>query len=1369
MICVNRANKEFKDLAAMNDISINTMELITHKYWKQTGKEDQFPPSLYIQTQLGQYQYKEPIQEVRTIYNREYKQPHVYDTLEELDAARKEALKYFPREAASFYINSQGKYVLNIKEPVQEFDDIPMKKEVLSDEQASYHLSFWERRYKLKNKLNLKLKNTKSLTLPLARKIVKEFNQMHDINFGLTRDFVLVDNFPETLADAVDATGAEATNGELRTIAAFMQKLFPGIKVKTVKDKAAFNTFLDENRLNSNAEAVVIGDTIYTYAGLNSADILLEEFLHPFIEILYNDKPTFFNAMLEEAKNSFSLLKRQIDESYASTKYKPIPQSTRDKELVTQALSRYFRESLGKDKSHHNGFKYFLNKFIRFIKDIFGYENPPEIKKSRLGTRIISLDSLTNITSLEKLADALNTEGISINVKRGLNKTATYHLTPNFDATKYEVEKLDEHRTAIYRKPADTDIIDVMCYDNPNTLDMSTHVKYEFSKEQWYIYKSEIDKLDNAFSVQDKEKFWDQFLSNYGYLSEEDYNYLYDVFNDTTVNIQETEAQYKEDRKVAEYDDREGELFPELVLLKKTTNNEQNINNLKQEEQQNPEYKWDRYAPSGKESYEVSSKGDKRFSALYATFKQGTVIDGIDVSGKTIEWVYQNIIKKSGKGKAPANNSILNSNEWTKFFYEDGDTPLDTLPSDLYRKMDIFTHTGDDEDITKQDLEDISYYMGYFPLWQEWAKQNPELIKELREQAKGKYLTDQFANTRVSQARALADILNSSNPIREQEEQKENTQVNKNLDEYDLLNQQINNLLDSEIISASEVRHIAELIVYAISDIITSYQRNPSLATQDFNLLNTQLDFSKASRKDIIEAVGLSNLITRVKTLFSDSATQDIDTMMQAQLILDNWDALLTIASDVFVANEGFGIIKDVDTGTFSTTEATVQDIDVDNFNESQDADTVAETKGDVQEHWQVESRTIDVLTSMSDIVRRAINECYILDVDGNKVMSKWGIAERVNPREAVNGILRWTKGNLSLKEMITSLQAKESNHPWVSQLIERLTKEDGTESTFQSQFFGVFCKDFQKYCTVILDDKQYTSIVVNEHPALTEIIQSISAQIKTKEHPLFTSKGINKKLLGKKDEKITEFTLHQGLYNLQQLVQEFKHGTTLDEENLKVATENILGVSHILGFNCTEDMVSNALNEDTITSMTSLLSIIVKTLDKQVQKENQNTKEENNYDPLAFNGENNISSSLRNFLAPITEQLEDTAVNAFYDSGKMYQSYVIPSFLTQLFDKFNLQGKDFENFIKENYANSEWYKFNSYQLDRGWRTPWLKQLVRDTKSREIFDHKVELNFNKHNYMRRPLKNILYLLLQSIFQSLIQVKIHQFLHGSVFQ
>lgn len=138
-------------------------------------------------------------------------------------------------------------------------------------------------------------------------------------------------------------------------------------------------------------------------------------------------------------------------------------------------------------------------------------------------------------------------------------------------------------------------------------------------------------------------------------------------------------------------------------------------------------------------NYEVSTRGDKRFSALNATFNKGTVIEGVDVGGMTIEDVYQSVIKKSKKGQAPSKDSKL-YNESLK---------------------------------TKEEREDFSYTEGYLPLWQEWARQNPELIEELRTKAAGKTLTDQFANTRVSQARALADILNA-----------ETTKVTSNISEY---------------------------------------------------------------------------------------------------------------------------------------------------------------------------------------------------------------------------------------------------------------------------------------------------------------------------------------------------------------------------------------------------------------------------------------------------------------------------------------------------------------------------------------------------------------------------------------------------------
>ena len=282
-------------------------------------------------------------------------------------------------------------------------------------------------------------------------------------------------------------------------------------------------------------------------------------------------------------------------------------------------------------------------------------------------------------------------------------------------------------------------------------------------------------------------------------------------------------------------------------------------------------------------NYEVSSAGDSRFSAFNAKLKPGTKILGVTVpeekstfiaekptTTNSIEYVYQILIKKSGKDQAPSKDSklyrttvssysgditpdantifVFGSNpegrhgagaakvarekfgaiygqgeglqgnayalptkdlrvtenrglrsisesqiiENIKKLYETARQNPDKQFKVAYRNtdraslngytglemIDMFLKAGSIPtnivfskewvdtgrfNLSRKEKEDFSYAKGYLPLWQEWAKQNPELIEELRTKAVGKTLTDQFAYTRVSQARALADILNSTN------------------------------------------------------------------------------------------------------------------------------------------------------------------------------------------------------------------------------------------------------------------------------------------------------------------------------------------------------------------------------------------------------------------------------------------------------------------------------------------------------------------------------------------------------------------------------------------------------------------------------
>ena len=120
---------------------------------------------------------------------------------------------------------------------------------------------------------------------------------------------------------------------------------------------------------------------------------------------------------------------------------------------------------------------------------------------------------------------------------------------------------------------------------------------------------------------------------------------------------------------------------------------------------------WARTAEGG---YEVSSAGDARFSALTARLRDG----------RTIEEAYQLDVKgyrafsdnwRAGKGKPPLSR-----------------------------------------------MSEDALYAAYRALWSRWAGENRALMEELRRLTKDGVLTDKFANTPVSQARALCEILNET-------------------------------------------------------------------------------------------------------------------------------------------------------------------------------------------------------------------------------------------------------------------------------------------------------------------------------------------------------------------------------------------------------------------------------------------------------------------------------------------------------------------------------------------------------------------------------------------------------------------------------
>ncbi len=131
-------------------------------------------------------------------------------------------------------------------------------------------------------------------------------------------------------------------------------------------------------------------------------------------------------------------------------------------------------------------------------------------------------------------------------------------------------------------------------------------------------------------------------------------------------------------------------------------------------------YKWKRTHPQG---YQVSSKGDKRFSAFYATLKDG----------RTIEQAYQ-LDVKGFRSMGYTKSDLLKKDDHGDYLIK-GRSPL--------------------KNITREKL-----YNEYLLLWIKWAGQNPQMVQRLRRKVKNYILTDMFATSQINQARAWADILN---------------------------------------------------------------------------------------------------------------------------------------------------------------------------------------------------------------------------------------------------------------------------------------------------------------------------------------------------------------------------------------------------------------------------------------------------------------------------------------------------------------------------------------------------------------------------------------------------------------------------------
>lgn len=575
---------------------------------------------------------------------------------------------------------------------------------------------------------------------------------------------------------------------------------------------------------------------------------------------------------------------------------------------------------------------------------------------------------------------------------------------------------------------------------------------------------------------------------------------------------------------------------------------------------------------------------------------------------------------------------------------------------------------------------------------------------------------------------------------------------------------QINNILSSEVITSTEAREIVDDLMCLVSDYITEVMNDPALlngtlkardseaylksllVNKNFEGAITPFNPSGLTRREVINKIGIDNLMNIfIKSKLTPNGNMTRKQIKKMQVLASNLDAILYLGANTLSINEGIHLtttrvngheVKSMDDGIVINSD----------LNSARDAESVQENEGSLQEKWQIDSRTEDVLESMSQIVRNTLFQMYQLDSNGNKIISSMGINKRLPVQETTKQLLSWLQGSLTLTDMVAKLKTKESSNPWVKQLIAKLENTDGTYTDFQNSFFSVFNKHFQSYsATIVTYDSDGTQhikrVPLNDKPFVKATISHMQADIAVGIHPMFKPNGIDKQAFASltavrdtlhkiKDDKISRYGFNK-----------------LNAQDKALALEAVSQAASLLGYPVDKNTLDSLLTGKDIVKMITYLDNMYDNILANVNNPN--------YDPLSYNKEDNeqksggIRGSMTKFLEPLTRHLQDITVNTVFDNGKMYQSHVTPSYMTKLALKFHEEDQaKFDEFIQNEFGQYDWFKGPS-----GWRSGWLSRLVKDPEARKVFKHEAKLNYNKHNYMKNMTGNEYILSLLSSFFS----------------
>lgn len=541
-----------------------------------------------------------------------------------------------------------------------------------------------------------------------------------------------------------------------------------------------------------------------------------------------------------------------------------------------------------------------------------------------------------------------------------------------------------------------------------------------------------------------------------------------------------------------------------------------------------------------------------------------------------------------------------------------------------------------------------------------------------------------------------------------------------------------NALLKSDLFAPSELRELSKAAIYKLSEIITHINDYSNGYDRYFERSESDPDFTKMSRLDVIKTIGLGRLLEVVKDRVFNSENFDdsvrSSTIDKADLIYENWEAFLELAYDTLITVEEIAL--DGKTSDEVQLKGDLADV------EENTADIIQELTGSSIEHWQVGYRQVSVIASLSALVKSALNTLYVYDNEGNQILDEFGIAKHLNVQEAVSKILYYTQGARSLDEiegndykkdsMLGMLKAKLDEEPWLQQIIDLLEdKYDENDNLikkadeqFKSQFYSNFKKYFQQYAITFKDKNGSIKVKVINKNAFSDVVLTAS---KAKENGfafglfnLRTTDGkIDKKALSELESTITKLNKF--------------------EEKIR-SKGNIKDLINIKDYHKTLINLFEQLNIDTPANETLYNIFGVKSNLYNLNKKLHYLLKQIN--ELESDGK---ITNLREYKAIVDIVSKESGLemeSVSYEAGKLYYSYVLPSYLGRLVDDLSAKNLDTEgkNSEYEAYLQKEYLQYPWFYKNGKIRCRWLRRLRSSSKMRANFEHTTSLHYLDTEY-----------------------------------